>query len=275
MKKRIFLVCSVIAVLVISLGVYAFADKVFFPEPPRNSDVPADAIWDSETGGYINGDYKLDPKTNTYNNIKNVPGENDVEVLAVDWVKSHENSTKPLDIALIKWYKYSLTLNYDIYRSDINNYAKYDGFKDIINEIGITNLPEMINMVNDSLWGEFMIQGVQYLMNTKKIERVGQSKPEREAWLKTLKNKLSELKTKGIKYEEVGNLGMFSVPYILDSLNSKDQNASEILSGLLDKYDGMEYNSLKTKDANWWKTWSDKHSTDLKSVKKFVVAYSN
>ena len=144
MKKKvlisslIYFVVSVVILTTISIG-----DQKGIPEPKVRPDVPADAVWDSELGMYISGDYVKDENGNYVLDMEKFT-QSDPDVIydpEGEWYNKHKNSDDPIDQAILK----SLASDEEgppLFRSAISPYD-YEETVSIMGSLDFKLLPEL------------------------------------------------------------------------------------------------------------------------------------
>lgn len=153
LQRNSFFLCAVTASLavLILLSTMLFStaassqekETPYYPEPSVRPDIRDDAVWDTELGMYISGDYVKDDSGKYVLDIEKFNKNDPTEVKSPEeeWLVSHENSKNAIDIAILK--SVELSLNKKPSFSSTISPRDSDVLLKSINSIPATSLPEL------------------------------------------------------------------------------------------------------------------------------------
>lgn len=290
-KKIIILalVLSVISILSIFNNVQANNKKKIFPAP-QNQFSPNESEnikWNSEKNEYYDSEFfKWDSERGDYvpkvsAKYKPKPLIRDFAKETNEWISKNHNSTDKLDRAIISFCE-------DINKKTIpsssialafqKDYPHYQVFADL----GIDGLIEMKNRIeNEDTWSFILQRAIAYTTKIDSLYAYADAAEEQvniKLWVGEFEKVAKEAKfetEKALKNKEllskcIEKYGIFTLPYLMDSINSGDTDSIEYLPQITERLDKNNNGKLKTYNSSDWKSWFKNNKANMEKIREML-----
>lgn len=249
-------ICAITIITTVTL-VFAAIGHNFFAEPKNRPNINKNAIWDSELGMYISGDFEKDSKSRLIQKEEITDMYDGAVVTSPEqeWIAKHSDSKDPIDLAILKAVSLESQSKPSLLSSiQVEN---AEGVQEAIKDLTPEQLPELWRRAcEEPAFRAFKLEAMEKLLGIS--FNVGlYDKNSQKSWYESFRTLKKELKQKAFQKEtDYTKYGLLALPVLSEAKADSGDDVGKAMKEVLQKQ-GIASSLSDTELEGWIDSNSD------------------